>query len=96
MDRVQSLDGLELNDHAVLNNQIHVQLASDSVALVVERNLAVRFDMELMRLKFNPQAFVIDGFKQPRPECSVNFDGTTDYGFRQRLDFSGSLIHAEA
>ena len=94
MNRVQSLDGLQLNDHAVLDNEIHFQLASDPAALVVEWNVAVRFEMELMRRKFNSQAFVIDGFEQPRPECSVNFDGTTDYGFGQRLDFSGSFIHA--
>jgi hypothetical protein len=91
MDGVQSLDGLQLNDHTVLDNEIHFQFASDPAAFVDNGNMAVRFEMQLMRRKFNPQAFVIDGFEQPRPECSVNFDGTTDYAFGQRLDFNGNF-----
>ena len=47
---MQSLDGFQLDDDTVFDNQVQSEIASNSLALVFESDLPIALDRELASL----------------------------------------------
>lgn len=95
MDRMQALNGLQLNDQTALNQQVEPQRTSDWSTFVFEWDTLLDFDVKAIHVQLHGQALAIDGFQQSWSERSMHFDRAANHTLGQRVDFVVSANHGD-
>ncbi len=78
MDRQQALDGLELDEHAILDDDIESVATVDEDPLVRDRERSLAIEQKPPQLKLAAQARLVRRFEQARTEIPVHLDERTD------------------
>ena len=93
MDWEDAFDRFHLHDDAFFHEQVYFQAALESMAFVLDRDIAFPLDAEVCLQQLEREAFTVDGFQQSRSERSMHLNGTADDLFGERLDVGHSSIH---
>jgi hypothetical protein len=80
-----SFDGLQLQDHFILDDHIYFVSAIELQSLIRDRKIDLAFEGQPAKVQFMAQALFISGFQQSRPELAVHLD-------RSSNDLAGSRI----
>ncbi len=56
---MQTFDGFQLHDDAVVDEQIQLEPGADALSFVVERNVALAVDSEVCPFHFDDQTFPV-------------------------------------
>src|SRR3954451_24621684 len=92
MNRGQFLDGLQLQNEAVLNNDVHDEVATEINALVHHRQFHLPPKRDPPKRKLLTQRLLKNRFEQPQPQYSMHFDRRADHAVRQWV----ALVHCES
>ncbi len=93
MHRVGALDGLQLEDQASLDQQVHFQCIRDALAPILDANGPVTDDTKARQPQLDDHAFAVDGFEEPRPERAMNRDRAADHLLNERVECVSENFH---
>ncbi|HEX8850479.1 MAG TPA: hypothetical protein VF761_13190 [Gemmatimonadaceae bacterium] len=84
-DGMQLLDGFDLDDHGIVDDQVDPIAGVEIDSLVVQGEIDLSTDFEASQLELAREASLIHGFKQPGPHEPMDLDGSSD-------DLSGARV----
>lgn len=85
MDREQSFDSFDFDDHAVLHHDVEAVAAVEGEAFVVKGDGELTLEAEFTQRELMRQAVLVRGLEKPRPEVAVDFDASTDDELRNPI-----------
>lgn len=77
MNIVEPLAGLQLNDHAFLNDKIE-SVFTDSFLIVENTHGFLPLTTEIAFPKFNHQSFLVDFFEKARSKFTMHVDAASN------------------
>ena len=92
---VEVLDGLELDDHAALNQEVKAVVPEIST-LVAERNRDLTFELKPPQLQLDRESLLIDPLEKPRPQPTVDLDGCPNHSSRPLRSFHAQTLRSSA
>ena len=81
MDWSERFDSFVFNHHKIINNKIHAVTAIKFDIFINNRQGLLSFKFQTADFHFVRQTFLISGFKKPRPQNLMDFNGRADYYF---------------
>jgi hypothetical protein len=90
------IDGFQLHDDAVVDQQVDAEASCDAMPFVVQGNPPLALDSKLRPSQLDEQAFTVHRFQEARSENPVHFDSAPDDLLRQLPDVLSGGIHAPA
>ena len=85
MQRQKPLDGLDFDNHRILDNQVKPITTVDPMFLIDHGQLHLASEANVPEPQFHTKAFFIGRFQQARAQCPMNLNGSTDDLLRQRI-----------
>jgi len=68
------LDGLQLDDHFIPDDQIYLVSAIELHAFIRYRKIDLALEGQPAKMQFMAQALFVSGFQQSRPELTMYLD----------------------
>ena len=87
MDRQYVLDCFQLDDNAVFDQQVQLELGADTLAFVFEMDVPFALELKVLPPDFKDQAFSVQGLQQSWSEGSVHFNGAANDLLGQLVEF---------
>ena len=84
MHFVQTVDGLELENDFVLDEEIEA-VFTDFLARVMDQELALDFHSQVIPAQLDDQGTPVNVFHETRSECLMDLDDTPDDPVRERI-----------
>ena len=95
MDRENSLDRFQFDDHFLVYDYVDLVSTVKIQALIRDREMDLAFERQSPKMQFMAQTLFVSGFEQSRTELTMHFDRRADDRSSSRVllvfDFSVSL-----
>jgi hypothetical protein len=86
MDRVNLLDGFQLDNDAVLNQYVELEVGAHAMSFVCDGNSTFALGSQRGLAEFDEQAFAVNGFQQSRTKGAVYFNRATNNPITDQFD----------